>query len=297
MKLHRDRMHVEPCDRDRLRRAGLDSVDAVLRCLGDQVAAWSRSSETVRVDLPADAGGGSLFIKRYHHLRVRARVRAMFRGTFFGRSRARAEFVELVRLCSLGARVVRPVAYGERRVLRFVRSAFVITEAVPDAVTLATFAQAHTNGAARSLPPPARRRFFESLGRQVGTLHRNRITHGAMFWRNVLVQQPDADRFEFVFLDAGPHRRRVTDGTMDATTRGIVRDLAGLAAPAADFCTRADMLRFFRAYLGVSRLDPAQRRLVRSVLREAAALRAHELHRLKMNRIFHYHLVPVTPKT
>ncbi len=288
----RDTIRIVPAWRERLREVGLDSVDRVLKCLGDQVVAWSRSTDTVRVDLPPAAGGGSVFIKRYRHPRWRQRIKAMFRGAFFGRSRARAEFERLETMRARSAPVVRPVAYGERRFLHFVRSSFLITEGVPSAVSLTTFAQRHTNGRRSDLPPDVRRRFIESLSRCIADLHAKGLTHGALFWRNVLVRRDESGRFDFVLLDP-PGRRRVNLHSREDRQAAAVRhDLAALAALAPDFCTRAEMLRFFRAYLGTRRLDAAGRRLARDLLAEAATLRDHELYRLKMNRVFHYHLVP-----
>jgi len=291
MPLYRDTIHIEPAYHERLRRAGLDSTDRVLKCIGNQVVAWSRSSDAVRADLPAEAGGNAVFIKRYHHLRWRKRIRVMFRGTFFGRSRAHAEFDELKRLLDRGAPVVRPVAYGERRVLRFLRSSFLMTEGVVDAVSLMTFAQQNGDGRHDILPLPARRNLIESLGRCLGDLHRRGAIHGALFWRNILVRRSAREGFDFVFLDAPARKRRVGRNTNGGVPSDAAGDLACLAAMAPVFCSQTEMVRFLRAYLGVRRLHASHRNLVRTVAAAAIPLRAHELYRLKMNRIFHYHLV------
>jgi tRNA A-37 threonylcarbamoyl transferase component Bud32 len=292
MRFHRDTMYIAPAGRERLRRAGLDTVDRVLKCLGHQVVAWSRSTETVRVDLPAEAGAGAVFVKRYHLLRWKVRIKAMFRGAFFGRSRAHAEFDRLERMRAAGAPVVDPVAWGERRILHFVRFSFLITEAVDGAVSLTTFAQDHADGQRRPLSARDRRALIESLGRCIGQLHGRGLAHGALFWRNILVRNTEPGRYEFVLVDA-PGRRRLrlcgADARRAEETSG---DLAQMAALAPEFCSRADMCRFFHAYLGTRRLDESHRRLARDVVRRAEPLRPHELYRLKMDRVFHYHLVP-----
>ena len=226
MRLYRDTMYIAPAGRERLRRAGLDTVERVLKCLGHQVVAWSRSTETVRVDLPAGAGAGAVFVKRYHLLRWKVRIKAMFRGAFFGRSRAHAEFDRLERMRSAGAPVVDPVAWGERRILHFVRFSFLITEAVDGAVSLTTFAQNHADGQRRPLSFRDRRALVESLGRCIGELHGRGLAHGALFWRNVLVRKIEPGRYEFVLLDA-PGRRRLriagADRPLDGTlVMGVV---------------------------------------------------------------------------
>lgn len=288
MKLCRDTMWIEPGDRERLARAGLDTVDRVLKCLGDQVVAWSRTTEVVRADLPDSCGGGAVYIKRYHRLRWRKRIQGALRGTLFGRSRARAEFEQLRRMRAGGAPVVRAIAWGERRVLFFLRSSFLMTEAVEGSVSLTTFAQQQHRS---TLPPSVRHEFVRSLGGCIRDLHARGHIHGALFWRNVLVRRSPGGGFEFHLLDAQAPRR-LRPGALNGRHAGRLTDLAEMAAVAPVFCSRAEMLRFLRAYLGTDRLDGSHRKLIGEILRRAAPLRDHELYRLKMNRVFHYHLVP-----
>jgi hypothetical protein len=295
MTLYRDTIRIVPAYRERLRLAGLDTVDRVLKCIGDQVVAWSRSTDTVRVDLPAGAGGGAIFIKRYHLLRWRSRIKAMLRGAFLGSSRAQGEFDRLRQMLAAGAPVVRPVACGERRILHFLRSSFLITDSVTGAVSLTTFAQQSGDAQRPRLSFRERRDFVRSLARSVADLHQRGLAHGALFWRNVLVRRSvgEGGPFEFAFLDAPGRRRlnvRATDGRRSAA---VVNDLAAMAALAPRFCSRSEMLRFFCAYSGTHRLGDPHRQLARLVSERARSLRDHELYRLKMDGIFHYHLVPV----
>lgn len=288
MTTHRDSLRINPLDRDALRRAGLDSADALLKCLGDRIVAWSRSTDTVRVDLPESAGGGSLYVKRYHHLRWKPRIKAMLRGAFFGRSRARAEYDRLLALEARGAPVVHAVACGERRVLHFVRSSFLVTRAVPDAVSLTAFLHPPSG----TKPPAAfLRRLAESLGRQIAALHRTGVIHGALFWRNILVRRDREGGFAFTLLDP-PAARFLT-----AWRYTTADDLADLAAAALECGMRTEMMRFFLAYLGTRRLDSSQKALARDVLRRAEPLRPHEAYRLKMHRVFQYHLVAAPAST
>ncbi len=127
-----DHMTIDRPFREQLSRAGLDNVSVVLACVGHRLAAWSRTSDTIVHDLPnSDC---TLFIKRYHYPQWRRRIRGMFRGTFLKTSRARSEYRALRLMRQLGIQGVRPIAYGERRFLHFLKSCFLITEAVPDAM-------------------------------------------------------------------------------------------------------------------------------------------------------------------
>lgn len=284
MLLQRDMIRITPVDRTRLQAAGLDTADSVLKCIGDQVVAWSRSTDAVRVDLPASAGGGAVFLKRYHHLRWRQRIKAMLRGAFFGRSRAKMEYQRLCRLEAAGVPVVHAMAYGERRIARFLRSCFLITEAVPNAEPL-------TNCLQRTENLRHHRKVVRSLGRCVRRLHAGGIVHGALFWRNILVRGGTNGDPDFVLLDM-PAEKRLTAKISRNTGGDPVGDLAALAADALECRLYTDMMRFLLAYTGAKRLGAAEKDLARRVLQRSEPLRAHEAYRLKMHRIFHYHLVP-----
>ena len=191
--------------REQLQRASLDSVRAALACVGDRLAAWSRTSDTILVRLPGDAS--SVYIKRYHYPRWRQRFRGMLRGTFFGMSRARSEYRALTRMRALGIQAVRPVAFGERRTGHFVRSCFLITEAVPGAMALSSFIR--TFGHRREATPAVRvrREILSSLARQVRHLHEAGFVHRDLFWRNVLIRFLPDNRFEFCQSGAGCFHR------------------------------------------------------------------------------------------
>ncbi|HWL94825.1 MAG TPA: lipopolysaccharide kinase InaA family protein [Phycisphaerae bacterium] len=267
--------------REQLGRAGLESVDAVLNCVGDQLAAWSRSTDTIRVDV-AD-GASTLYVKRYHYPRWRHRLRGMLRGTFFKSGRAKNEFRALGQMRRLGIQAVRPVAYGERRVCWFLKSCFLITEGVPDAMPLSSFMKAfgEERGSARSVK--LRREILSSLARQVRHMHDAGFVHRDLFWRNVLIRALPDERFEFYFLDASVGRRiRLAQRRHES----IVGDLAALGAVAPSFCSKADQLRFLLEYLGADTLTPENRAWLRRVQTRSARLRPTELERIRRGSYF-----------
>ncbi|HRW52930.1 MAG TPA: lipopolysaccharide kinase InaA family protein, partial [Phycisphaerae bacterium] len=203
--------------------------------------------------------------------------------TLFRRSRARSEYHALRLMRRLGIQAVRPVAFGERRILFFVRSCFLITESVPDAMPLSAFIQKF--GAHRGTPRSIeiRREILVSLARQVRHMHDAGFVHRDLFWRNVLIRCLPGDRFEFYFLDASVGRwirmRRRRDDS-------IVADLAAMGAAAPHFCSKADQLRFLLEYLGVKTLDPENRAWLRRVQTQSDLLRPNELERLRRGRVF-----------
>lgn len=276
-----DHITIDRPFRDSLRRADLDTVTGALTCVGHSLAAWSRTSDTIRYD-PGD-GSASLYIKRYHYPRWRHRLRAMFRGTLFKASRARSEYRTLRLMRQLGIQAVRPVAYGERRTFHFLRSCFLITEAVPDAMALSIFIQTFGRHRGSSKAVRLRREILLSLARQVRHMHKAGFVHRDLFWRNVLIRSMPGDRFEFYFLDASVGKRiRIPQRRQD----NIVRDIAAMGAVAPNFCSRADQLRFLLEYLNTSKLDEDNRRWLRRVQAESDLLRKTELERLKRGIVF-----------
>lgn len=276
-----DYMLIDAPFRERLQRAGLDGVQSVLCCIGDRLAAWSRTTDTILVKLPG--GDGSIYIKRYHYPGWRRRFRGMLRGTFLKASRARSEFRALSAMRRLGIQAVRPIAFGERRTFHFVKSCFLITEAVPDAMSLVTFIKTFADHVMTSHARRAKVEILTSLARQVRHMHEMGFVHRDLFWRNVLIRPLPDERFEFYFLDASVGRRiRIAQRRQES----IVHDIAAMGVLAPEFCSKSDQLRFLLEYLATDRLTPEDRRWLRRVQSRQDKFRDSELQRLERGSVF-----------
>ena len=276
-----DFLFVDPPFRSLMREACLDSVESVLRCRGEHLAAWSRTSDTIRCRI--DELDTTVFIKRYHYPRWRQRFRGMLRGTFLKPSRARSEFRALASMRQLGINAVRPIAFGERRILRFVRSCFLITESVPDAMSLVAFIKTFGEHSASPHARRARMEILTSLARQVRHMHEMGFVHRDLFWRNVLIRPTPGDRFEFYFLDASVGKRiRMAHRRQES----IVHDIAALGVLAPDFCSKSDQLRFLLEYLDTKSLGPEDRLWLRRVQTHSGKFRDSELQRLERGSVF-----------
>ena len=279
--LQTEKMVIDRPFRDRLARAGLDRVGAVLATAGDMLAAWSRTTDAIRVDAPGD--DGSFYVKRYHFPRWRHRWRGMLRGTFIQSSRARNEYHTLKLMRQLGIQAVRPVAYGERRIGHFLRSCFLITEAVPAAMSLASFIKTFSHHRATPLARQARVEVLTTLARQVRHMHEAGFVHRDLFWRNVLIRPLPDHRFEFYFLDASVGKRiRLAPRRQDS----IVHDIAAMSALAPEFCSKADQLRFLLEYLDTDHLTTEDRRWLRRVRIRSDLYRGVEMQRLERGALF-----------
>lgn len=273
-------MHIEAAYRAPLQACGLARAADVLGRVAGRVVAWSRTTETMFI---AGVGGGpGFYLKRYLYPRWKNRLRGMLRGTFFGQHRGLAEYRTLQAMRGGGVPTVRPVAYGARRIGHFVSACFLITEQVPDALNLTSFAQGvQTRG-----EPRAAGLLLEALAGAVAHMHEAGFEHGQLFWRNILVR-PSGIAPEFFFLDPQPQPvRRMARGD-----RWWRRELASLLVSATPFTTRSQRLRFLLRYAGARRLSGPLKQIARDVADVSSAWRKHEAQRIKMNGLFERWLV------
>lgn len=269
---------IDPAYVDLLRELGLASVEPILAFAGGRVCAWSRTTDTVHVP-PAQANRPGVYLKRYYYPRWKNRLRGVFRGTFFGQHRAEAEAALLDEMRSLGILAVRPIAWGARRVGHFVTACFLITEEVPGACNLTTFA-GHLGAARAVLPQRARRRLIRQFAETIGRLHDSGFSHGQLYWRNILVREHPIGGFDFHLLDARPRNR-----ALKGAVRGWLAELGHLLASATPFTTARERLRFLAHYCetrGV-RLDRGE---IAAVEQAAAGKASHEKQRILMNERF-----------
>ncbi len=274
-----EHMHADAAYRERLRACELDSVPRVLERVDGRIAAWSRTTDSLYVAGAGDMPG--FYIKRHLFPDWNRRLRGTFRGTFFGLDRGQAEYRALNALRAVGVPTVRPVAYGGRRVGHFLTACFLITEEVPGAVNLTTYAQ-EVIASRRPMTWALRRALAETLAEQVLNMHRNGVWHGNLFWRNLLVRDGPDGRPEFFFLD--PQAPRPWE-RLGPTGRGAVRELAQMLVSALPFTSRTDGLRFLRKYNG-QRLNDESKEHVRQMNRMAKDWQRHELRRVHMNALF-----------
>ncbi len=275
-----DHVRIDPLYRAALEACDLHTVDGALRRVEGRVVAWSRTTDTLHVPGTDDAPG--FFLKRFFYPHWGKRLRGALRGTLLGPHRALIEYRLLQAMRNLGIPAVRPVACGARRSFEFVSACYLVTEEVPHARNLTSFAQ-DVHAGRVNLSLPCRRELLRCLARLVADMHAAGFSHGQMFWRNILVRNEPIGDPEFFLLDARPrHGRRY----VGRRTNWWLDELAHLAASARQFTTRTQRLRFLQQYLGEARSPLEVRQIARRVERMAQRWRRHEGHRIHMNRLF-----------
>jgi hypothetical protein len=243
---------------------GLDSVEAVSRYfLGPGPA--DRARVVVR---PASLVGRDarsiaipVFFKQYQHVPAS--------WAFLGRrSKARCEFDNYGVFARLNLASAEAIAVGEDRdALGRLRRAFILTRAIPAAMTLVEFMQGPGRDRSSAETRALRKRLIRQLAGMTRRIHEAGFFHHDLVWRNVLVApdpDPAAAGAPRVWWIDCPRGGMVRWGF--GRRRRAIKDLASLDKPAGRWCTRAERLFFVREYLGLRRLDAGARQLVRAAL-------------------------------
>ncbi|MFQ5590495.1 MAG: lipopolysaccharide kinase InaA family protein [Phycisphaerae bacterium] len=280
MTAYSEHVVISPEDRAWCPKTWLGSVAGVLEHRPAEVKAVSGSSETFAVEpAPAPDAPRSIFVKRYVYRTWQARIKGALRGTVIGASRARFEYEFLRGMRQRDVPAVRPIAYGERRRSGVLEACFLVTEGVIGAKSLDAYV--HEWLTAADPASSQRRRFVEALAVTLRHMHQAGITHGGLYWRNILVAEDPEIGWRFYLID--PDRRGRCYPT-DVPRAAILSDLADFAATSMGFSRRSDVVTFARAYFDVQRLRGSEKHVLRNVAASARRSTAQEEHRVAVGQ-------------
>ncbi len=270
------RFEIAAGDRDWIKRVGWRSVDDVLSLTSDDVAAVSSSSDVVRVSVGEELGGpADVYVKRYLYDRLDQRIKQMFRGTLFGKTRARREYEVLTEMRRRQVPTVRPIAFGERRRGAFLQASLLITEGSEGLQSLDVFAiSVLRNG---SFERYDRQALTKDLGKAIRRMHDAGVRHGGLYWRNILVGKQSDGGYLFTLLDPDTHAS-LSDSRVKESD--AVADLSELVASGLALGFRGGLLRLLKAYFDVLSLNSEHRALARRILKHARPLALSEQRRM-----------------
>ena len=185
---------------------------------------------------------------------------------FLGRpSKARCEFNNYGVFETLDIRCAERIACGEERdKLGRLRSAFIITRAIPEAVGLIDFMsrRASTHPAASNVR--RRRAALRQLAAMTRAIHDAGFYHHDLVWRNILVNVDPGGGPQVWWIDCP---RGQFDRWSPWRRRRQLKDLASLDKCGSQYCSRTERLDFIQSYLGKRTMDAAARALARDVTR------------------------------
>lgn len=274
--MRQSRYEISTADRNWIDQIGWRCVDDVLKCSAGGVAAVSPTSDVVEVPVnPALGGPANVFVKRYRYELFEHRIKQMFRGTLFGKSRARREFEFLTNMRLRQVPTVRPIAYGDNYGRAFLRASFVITEGTAGFQSLDMFAlhAIRHNPLTRS----KRRRLTQGLATTIRNMHDAGIRHGGLYLRNILVREETDGEYDFLLIDPDTHGRLRASPVPEADA---VADLSEVVSSAMALGQRTGLTTLMKAYFQVSTLTPHQKKLTAQIMAHALTLAPSERRRM-----------------
>jgi len=246
-----------------LAQAGLGHFDGVMQpTTGRKLrAVASRENWRIEIDTP-HAGPRGAYLKKHRERSWRSWLES--RGWLKSASPGAVEAINIERLARDGIAAMQLVAYGERVDSRGGRESFVITEELTGFAQLDHYLREHFG------PTPDRtaaeerdlRRLLASVADVAARFHNAGYNHRDLYCCHFFVRRTDDGRFDVRLIDL----QRVEQRRW-LRRRWIVKDLAQLAysTPRERIsCTR--QLALIKQYLGIKRLRPSDKRLIRAVL-------------------------------
>lgn len=245
---------VDDALRADLRAAGLVAYDDFLNCTQGEAAHQSVTTSTRRI-VPRHSGiADTLYLKTYR----RGRLGGWMRNT---PEREGRNYLILRDRCDINVPDV--IAFGSRREFGRWTDGFILTRAVPHAVSLDRLTECAA---------PLRRYLLDCTSALVARMHAYGFYHIDLQWRNLLISDNGFDTPDIYVIDSargGLRRWRVL------REHGRLRDLSSLYKEARRRLTRKEQLRWLRAYLAVHRFAPQHRALIRTILYDRA-IKDHE---------------------
>ena len=234
--------NLEPAYRDLAEDFG--SLEAVFALEGERLT-HDPLSEVIRVE----RNGVNYYVKRYFGAGKGLR-------RYLGRPRVKSEWQNLKRFAKWGIPTAEIVAWGlERRGTAYDRGAL-ITRELPHTEDLSALAK-------RNDSLLADRAWVDGVSRQLATytrtMHDQRFTHNDLKWRNLLID--DQARLFLIDCPNGDFWRGFW------LKYRITKDLACLDKVAKYHLSATQRLRFYLQYCQRTRLNAADKRRIRHILR------------------------------
>lgn len=261
--------------REQLARAGLDSFEAIMASGQGLLLRTLPDRENWRLELVEGHARRAMYLKRHrqrslaHWLRARLRVGP-------GPTAGRTEAENAAHLQQSGIDAMRLVAYGERLRHDGLAESFVLTEELTGFTQLDHFLRQRFAPAACG---QSRDRQLQRLNDRVADVaarfHGAGFNHRDFYCCHLFIRETQPGEFEVRLIDLQRVERRRC-----LRRRWIVKDLAQLAYSApSERITRTRRMAFIKRYLGVRRLRPCDKRLIRQVLaKQRSLLRRHGAH-------------------
>ena len=245
------------------RQAGLGTVEVFLQDVGTPLPKRIEKNRfRARLSLNVNGEVRTVYLKRFERETLaRALSRLVFPGESPARAHVAAEVLEQIR--ASGISVPEPLAFGYSAGSPFTRRSFLVTLEVSGATI---GAQLGASGDLSHQPFPEKLCFVQQFAAFVSTFHQTGWRHRDFHLYNILGASKTAlsgsePGWDFSLLDLD---RALNPSLLTWWWR--IKDLAHLNASAIRLnVSRNWRLRFARCYLGVKKISPVQRLLLRAI--------------------------------
>lgn len=250
---------------------GLRTFSEFMEFTGGTRVTQKRGRTVVRLEL----GDRAFYLKRnrFHwgeFWKGLSRLRLPPRG-------ARQEWESILAVQDAGIPTVPPVAMGERLFCGVERESFTLTEELYDTEPLEDVIRREFSGALS----PTMRKEKRTLARRIAGIA-NRLHGSGMYHQDLYLGHFFLGRDNVLYLI---DLQRVVRCNR-VPRRYVVKDLGQLAfsADVTGGVSRTDRMRFFHAYLGVTRLTPEAKSLARRIMAKQEAIARHTVKLLVRRR-------------
>jgi hypothetical protein len=261
------RMWVDQQYAGELERLGLASFDAVMNSASGRLLRALPDRENWRLELSGESRRHVLFLKKHRVRSMAERLRSWI-GSRGGATAGRVEADNVAALKQAGIDTMRVVAFGER-VSGGLSQSFFMTEELRGFTQLDHFVrQRFVPAAERTRRDQKLHALAASVADVARRFHAAGFNHRDFYCCHFFIRELASRRFAIRLIDLQRvEQRRWLRG------RWIVKDLAQLAYSAPrERIGNTLRLAFIKRYLGVDHLSPADKRLIRRVLRRQQAM-------------------------
>jgi heptose I phosphotransferase len=255
---------IDPEYRGDLEKVGLASFDGIMNATHGRHLRSLKDRENWRFEFAHRHEKRAAYLKKHRARTLASRMRAAL-GRGPGQTAGRVEARSIAELNRAGIAAMRLIAFGERLSPDGRLESFVLTEELAGYTQLDLFLKNRfTPLALRQAGEQAKhlRALIHYVADVAARFHRLGYNHRDLYCCHFFIHEPAPGRFKVNLIDLQrvEHRRRWR-------RRWIVKDLAQLAYSAPrDYISCTARLYFMKRYLGVSRLRPRDKRLIRQVL-------------------------------
>lgn len=250
-----------------LEHAGLASFEQMMTNQSGSLLRTLPDRENWRLELTHAGAPRVMYLKR-HRERSRLRWRWPLLRRVGPSSAGRTEAINIGLLDRHGLASMPLVAYGDRLV-RGVRESFVLTAELTGFTQLDHFLRRRfLTVAEEPRRDRALARLIDAVADVARRFHAAGFNHRDFYACHFFIREPCREQFDVHLIDLQRVERR-----RRLRRRWVVKDLAQLAYSAPrERITATRRLAFMRRYLGVPRLRPADKRLIRQVVAKWRAM-------------------------